>query len=73
MTHPASADEPQRPLLDWRDGSQHWSDQQRPCRYCSYPTHLRDSRGKPAHKVCAEGALQQQAREALDAYHADTL
>ncbi|MFJ9657584.1 hypothetical protein ACIRPR_06400 [Streptomyces griseoflavus] len=55
-------------LLDWRDSS-HWSDRELPCRYCGFPTHLRDSRMKPAHKVCAEDALALQAAEAQAAYH----
>jgi hypothetical protein len=54
-------------LLDWRDSS-HWSPRPRPCRYCGHFTHLRDSKRSPAHKVCAEAALQQQAAEAGDAY-----
>lgn len=54
-------------LLDWGDNS-HWSERPRPCRYCGRFTHLRDSKGSPAHKVCAEAALQQQAAEAADAY-----
>ncbi|HEX5567405.1 MAG TPA: hypothetical protein VFY14_10865 [Streptomyces sp.] len=60
------------PLLDWRDSS-HWSTRERPCRYCDKPTHLRDSKRKPAHKTCAEQALAQQAAEAADAYRKDTL
>ncbi|MGW0495078.1 hypothetical protein ACWD0Z_06445 [Streptomyces sp. NPDC003007] len=55
-------------LLDWRDSS-HWSDRPLPCRYCGFPAHTRDSRMKPAHKVCAEDALAAQARDAADAYH----
>ncbi|WP_281905541.1 hypothetical protein [Streptomyces olivaceus] len=55
-------------LLDWR-GSVHWSERPLPCRYCGAPAHLRDSRMKPAHKVCAEQALATQAAEAADAYH----
>lgn len=64
------ADPEYRPgqLLDWRDSS-HWSYEQQPCRYCGFPTNLRDSRMKPAHKVCAEDALAIQAAEAADAYH----
>ncbi len=54
-------------LLDWRDSS-HWSQQEKPCRYCGRPTNLRDSKRSPAHKTCAEQALQQQATEAADAY-----
>jgi len=55
-------------LLDWRDSS-HWSDRPLPCRYCGFPAHTRDSRMKPAHKVCAEEALAIQAAEAQAAYH----
>lgn len=54
-------------LLDWRDSS-HWSWEELPCRYCGKPTHLRDSKGKPAHKVHAEEALARQLAEADDAY-----
>jgi hypothetical protein len=36
-------------------------------------TNLRDSHGKPAHKCCAEAALQQQAADAADAYQNGTL
>ena len=60
------------PLLDWGDSS-HWAATDLPCRYCARPTRLRDSKRKPAHKSCAEAALQQQADEAADAYRADTL
>lgn len=60
------------PLLDWRDSS-HWDyGGPRPCRYCEEPTQLRDSRNKPAHKLCAERALAQQAAEAADAYQIGT-
>ena len=55
-------------LLDWRD-SAHWSARELPCRYCGFPTHLRDSRMKPAHKVCAEEALAIQAAETAARYH----
>ncbi|MEU5979412.1 hypothetical protein [Streptomyces sp. NPDC047315] len=54
-------------LLDWRDSS-HWHRDPRPCRYCQRPTQLRDSRGKPADKVCAEQALAQQAADTAAAY-----
>ncbi|WP_028814456.1 hypothetical protein [Streptomyces flavidovirens] len=54
-------------LLDWRDAS-HWSRTEKPCRYCGFPTHLRDSKRSPAHKVCAEEALTIQAAEAAAAY-----
>lgn len=40
-------------LLDWTD-SRHYSHEARLCRYCGSPTHLRDEKGAPADKVCAE-------------------
>lgn len=55
-------------LLDWTDGSVHWSREERPCRYCGRPTRLRDSKRSPAHKTCAEEALARQAAETEDAY-----
>lgn len=58
------------PLLNWRHPS-HWSHRAMPCRYCGRDTNLRDSKRKPAHKVCAEHALAQQAEEAADAYRLD--
>lgn len=67
-----SGPEVEPPLLDWRDSS-HWSETARPCRYCSKPTNLRDSKRKPSHKVCAEHAIARQAEEAADAYRKDTL
>ncbi|MEH0650695.1 hypothetical protein QA995_14940 [Streptomyces scabiei] len=54
-------------LLDWRS-SAHWSYEERPCRYCGFDTNLRDSKGSPAHKVCAEDALAALARDAAAAY-----
>ncbi|MEU7323326.1 hypothetical protein ABZ682_22665 [Streptomyces griseoviridis] len=41
-----------------------------PCRYqCGgLPTHLRDSGGSAAHKVCAELAIAQQIQEYAEAY-----
>lgn len=59
-------------LLDWRNPS-HWAWEDLPCRYCGTPTPLRDSHRKPAHKVCAEGALAQQQAEAAEAYGRQTL
>ncbi|MFI0236367.1 hypothetical protein [Streptomyces sp. NPDC016845] len=59
-------------VLDWRDAA-HWSWNPKPCRYCDKPTHLRDSRRSPAHKVCAEEALAIQAADAADAYQNGTL
>jgi hypothetical protein len=55
-------------VLDW-SGPGHWSRDAKPCRYCGEPTNLRDSKGKPAHKVHAEQALAQQIAEQADAYH----
>ncbi|MFJ7592471.1 hypothetical protein ACIQZO_34900 [Streptomyces sp. NPDC097617] len=43
-------------LLDWGT-SKHWDWQEQPCRYCGYPTHLRDDKGIPSDKVCAEESL----------------
>lgn len=45
--------------LDWHD-RRHWSDQERPCRLCGKPTHLRDEDRKPAHKTCVEAATDAQ-------------
>lgn len=55
-------------VLDW-SSPEHSSRTAKPCRYCGEPTYLRDSKGKPAHKVHAEQALAQQHAEAQDAYH----
>jgi len=56
-------------LLDWTDSS-HWDyEGPRPCRYCGFPTQLRDSHRSPAHKTCAEEALAIQAAETAAAYH----
>jgi hypothetical protein len=63
---------PRAIVLDWRD-SRHWSGTPKPCRYCGGDTNLRDSRRSPAHKVCAEAALMQQAAEAADAYQTGRL
>lgn len=59
-------------VLDWR-GPEHWSWTDMPCRYCGFDTPLRDSKGKPAHKTCAEDALVIQAAEAADAYEKERL
>ncbi|MCM1964903.1 hypothetical protein [Streptomyces sp. G1] len=60
-------------LLDWSHGP-HWAWRAEPCRYCDGPpTQLRDSKGKPAHKVCAEAALAARAAEAAEAYEAERL
>jgi hypothetical protein len=59
-------------LLNWQAPT-HWSWTAKPCRYCGADTHLRDSHGKPADKVCAEKALDQQHAEAAAAYGGQTL
>jgi hypothetical protein len=56
-------------LLDW-SASRHFATEARPCRYCGKPTHLRDSKGAPADKVCAEEALTRQHAEMAQAYRA---
>lgn len=56
-------------VLDWT-ASRHWARDTRPCRYCGRPTHLRDSAGHPADKVCAEAALAAQQAQATHAYRA---
>jgi hypothetical protein len=45
----------------------------RRCRYCPLKTPLLDSRGKPAHKVCAEAAVAQQIAEAAASYENERL
>lgn len=54
-------------LLDWR-GLAHWSENRAQCRYCPGMTHLRDSAGRPAHKVCAEEAARQWVEEQSERY-----
>lgn len=49
-------------LLDWTDHA-HWAWTPKPCVYCGNPTQLRDSRRRPADKVCAEAALNAQATD----------
>ncbi|MFD0209188.1 hypothetical protein ACFVH9_08620 [Streptomyces hirsutus] len=67
-------DEPQTGLLDWSD-RRHWARTELPCRYqCGgTPTQLRDSKGSPAHKVCAERAITQQIQEYAEAYENERL
>ena len=60
-------------LLDW-SSSRHWNyDGPQHCRYCGQHAFLLDSAGHPAHKVCAENALAEQAAEAAAAYAGQTL
>jgi hypothetical protein len=43
--------------LDW-DSPIHWNGGRRqPCVHCGKPTFLLDAARRPAHKICAEGAL----------------
>lgn len=58
--------------LNWKSPA-HWSWTARPCRYCGVDTNLLDSKRKPAHKVCAEAAIAQQAVEATAAYEREHL
>lgn len=58
--------------LDWTS-SKHWSRVQAKCRYCPAFTNLRDSKGKPAHKLCAEQAIAEQVAEAQAAYENERL
>lgn len=67
------AREPPAGLLDWT-AARHWDyGGPKPCRYCDGPTQLRDSKGKPSHKVCAEDALAERRAEAAQAYEAERL
>jgi len=44
-------------ILDW-SASSHWqAGAAQPCRYCQQWTPLLDSAGRPAHKLCAEKAI----------------
>lgn len=59
--------------LNWRNHSVHWSEIPRPCRYCGGLTNLRDSRRKPAHKVCAEDAVRRWVEEEAERYENEKL
>ncbi len=68
----------QPPLLDWRSPA-HWAWDELPCRHCGGLTHLRTSKRRAAHKVCAEAALAAEIAEQteqranfLDTYFSDT-
>lgn len=71
---PRRPEPPATGVLDWR-GSDHWGYWPLPCRYkCELmPTHLRDSKGQPAHKVCAEAAIARQIQEYAEAYENERL
>lgn len=74
MPGPRRSPRPELPasgVLDWTHG--HWSERQRPCIYCTKPTNLRDSRRRPAHKVCAEAALLRQVEDYAEAYENERL
>lgn len=59
-------------VLDWSRGG-HWSSTLARCRYCPGLTNMRDSKGKPAHKLCAEQAIAEQVAEAQAAYENERL
>lgn len=73
-SQPRRPEPPATGVLDW-SARRHWKRKALPCRYqCGgLPTHLRDSSGSPAHKVCAELALAQQIREYAEAYENERL
>lgn len=70
--HPRVPEFHEGQLLDWRSW-RHWGGVDLPCRYCGGPTPLLDSKGHPAHKVCAEAALAKQYAEAVAEYRGGTL
>ncbi|MFJ5922728.1 hypothetical protein ACIQF6_08985 [Kitasatospora sp. NPDC092948] len=43
--------------LDWRDARHYDRTRTLSCRWCGHPTPLRDEQRRPAHKVCAEAAM----------------
>lgn len=47
--------------FDWHRGW-HWIDLDLLCQFCHESTHLRDPKGRPAHKVCAEDAYEKRLR-----------
>ncbi|WP_327385001.1 hypothetical protein [Streptomyces sp. NBC_01207] len=72
-TRPPSSEPPTTGLLDWTD-SRHWDyGGPRPCRWCEKPTQLRDGKGRPSHKVCAEAVMAERVAEAAQAYEAERL
>lgn len=78
MSPPARPHQPQPAAsqgpvyLNWKH-PKHSASTEKPCRYCGKPTYLRDSKRSPAHKVCAEQSLAQQAVDAVDAYEREHL
>ncbi|UJV42919.1 hypothetical protein CVT30_26530 [Streptomyces sp. AMCC400023] len=71
---PRRPEPPPTGVLDW-SGSWHWGSWPFKCRYgCGgLPTHLRDSKGRAAHKVCAEAAIARQIQEYAEAYENERL
>lgn len=70
---PAAPEFHEGQLLDWRS-SRHWNyDGPAPCRYCGADAFLLDSKGHPAHKVCAEQALAAQYAQAIAEYQEGVL
>jgi len=60
-------------LLDW-SAPWHWGKgADLPCRYCGVDAWCRDSKGHPAHKVCAEKALAAQYAQAVADYQEGVL
>lgn len=57
-------------VLDWSDQT-HWSSRAAPCRICGATTSLRDSAGRPAHKVCVEELLDEYASATSAQSHAN--
>lgn len=50
--------------LNWHERSIHWSGYRAPCLYCTRSTVLRDELRRPAHKVCAEAAIERALKTA---------
>jgi hypothetical protein len=70
---PAAPEFHEGQLLNW-GSSRHWNyTGPAACRYCERPAFLLDSKGHPAHKVCAEAALATQYAEAIAEYRGQTL
>ncbi|MEU5498462.1 hypothetical protein [Streptomyces griseofuscus] len=68
---PKRPEPPPTGVLDWTRG--HWAGVEKRCRYCPGLTPLRDSDGKPAHKVCAEEAIARQVEEYAEAWENERL
>lgn len=56
-------------LLDWRHPAHYdHAGYVKPCRHCGDLTPLRDETRRPAHKVCAERAIDASAAQAAAIY-----